>query len=66
MQVVGVHHDQPALVMYLDRESLVITAPGDPVTWPDFVRFLRQLRDGAEEMAAFFDTQAGRAVESGD
>ena len=66
MQNVGLHTDQPVLVMYLDQESLAIMAPRGRATWPEFVRFLRQLRDGAEEMADFFETEATLATECGD
>jgi hypothetical protein len=66
MQVIGMHANQPALVMYLDPESLAIMAPGGPATWPEFVRFLRELRDGADEMAEFFAARSYQAVESGD
>jgi hypothetical protein len=59
MRVLGMHTDQPALVIFFDPESLAITVPGGPATWPEFVRFLRQLRDGAEEMA-----DSSRAVEA--
>jgi hypothetical protein len=52
--------------MYLDQESLAIMAPRGRATWPEFVRFLRQLRDGAEEMAEFFDLPATLAAERGD
>jgi hypothetical protein len=65
MQNRGMHFDQPALVIYLDQECLAIMAPGGPATWPEFVRFLRQLRDGAEELAEFFDVQAKSAAERG-
>jgi hypothetical protein len=66
MQVMGMHTDQTALVMYLDKDSLAIMAPGGPATWPEFVRFLRELRDGAEEMAEFFDLRAKLAAERGE
>ncbi|GAA1963442.1 hypothetical protein [Amycolatopsis minnesotensis] len=54
----GRHVNQAALVMTLGSESLVIVAPRGSAEWPEFVRFLRQLRDGAEEMIDFFDTKA--------
>ena len=66
MQNVGLHTDQPVLVMYLDQESLAIMAPRGRAAWPEFVRFLRQLRDGAEEMAEFFDLHAALAAERSD
>jgi hypothetical protein len=66
MHTTGMHTDQTALVMYLDKDSLAIMAPGGPATWPEFVRFLRELRDGAEEMAAFFDVRATVVAERGE
>jgi hypothetical protein len=58
VQNLGANFSRAALVMYLDRESLAIMAPGAPVEWPEFVRFLRQLRVATEEMIEFFDTKA--------
>jgi hypothetical protein len=66
MQNVGLHTDQPVLVMYLDQESLAIMALRGRAMWPEFVRFLRQLRDGAEEMAEFFDLPTTLTAEHGD
>jgi hypothetical protein len=66
MQNVGLHTDQPVLVMYLDQESLAIMAPRGRATWPKFVRFRPRLRDGADEMADFFETEATLATERGD
>ncbi len=59
MQLVGIHHNQPALVMFLDKDSLSITAPGGPATWPEFVRFLRELRDAADEMVKVLQIEPG-------
>ena len=66
MQNVGLHTDQPVLVMYLDQESLAIVAPRGRATWPESVRFRPQLRDRAEEMADCFETEATLATERGD
>jgi hypothetical protein len=55
MRILGRHTDQPALVIFFDPGCLAITVPGGPTTWPEFVRFLRQPRDGADEMASFLD-----------
>jgi hypothetical protein len=66
MRVKGMHTDQAALVMFLDPESLAIMAPGGPATWPEFVRFLRQLRDGADELAKYFDLRAKLAADRGE
>ena len=51
----------PGLVLYLAPDSLAITPPADPARWPRFVEFLRQLRDGAEQLAASLDARGGLA-----
>ncbi|ASR34375.1 hypothetical protein BAY61_04490 [Prauserella marina] len=66
MQMVSGAHDQVALVIYLDPDSLAILAPRDPVRWTGFVRMLRELRDGADEMANFLEPTAKRYAEEGD
>jgi len=66
MQNVALHTDHPMLVTYLDQESLAIMAPRGRATWPKFVRFRPRLRDGADEMADFFETEATLATERGD
>jgi hypothetical protein len=66
MQNVALHTDHPMLVMFLDQESLAIMAPRGRATWPEFMRFRPQLRDGAEEMADIFETEATLATECGD
>lgn len=45
----------PALVIYLDPDSLAILPPADPAEWPEFIRLLRQIRDASDELAAFLD-----------
>ncbi len=45
----------PALVIYLDPDSLAIPPPSDPAAWPEFIRLLRQIRDSADELAVFLD-----------
>ncbi|GLY67270.1 hypothetical protein [Amycolatopsis taiwanensis] len=53
--VAGMHlHDttsQPALVIYLDPDSLAIMPPRDQDDWPDFIRLMHELRDGAIDVA---------------
>jgi hypothetical protein len=44
-------------VTYLDKDSIAITTPGGPATWPEFVRFLRELRDAADEMVKVLQTE---------
>lgn len=55
MQVISGIHDQAALVIYLDPDSLAIVPPRDPVEWPGFVRMLRELRDGADQLVRFLN-----------
>ncbi|MFJ8910841.1 hypothetical protein [Amycolatopsis sp. NPDC102389] len=43
----------PALVIYLDSDSLAILPPSDPDECPEFIRLLRQIRDSADELAVF-------------
>jgi hypothetical protein len=51
----GMHvHDttsQPALVIYLDPDSLAIMPPRDEEDWPDFIRLMHELRDSATSVA---------------
>jgi hypothetical protein len=53
----------PGLVLYLD---MAITPPADPTQWRAFAMFLRQLRDGADQLAAVLDAQAGQAHDDED
>ncbi|WP_326836007.1 hypothetical protein VSH64_13970 [Amycolatopsis rhabdoformis] len=68
--VAGVHQSgsaiPPGLVVYLDPDSLAITPPADPALWPRFAEFLRQLRDGAEQLAAVVEARAGLARDGDD
>jgi hypothetical protein len=32
--------------------------PSDPAEWPEFIRLLRQIRDGSDELAVFLDKHA--------
>jgi hypothetical protein len=54
----------PALVIYLDPDSLAILPPSDPAEWPEFIRLLRQVRDSADELAVFLGKH--KAVRDGD
>ncbi|MFF0149531.1 hypothetical protein ATK36_3559 [Amycolatopsis sulphurea] len=54
----------PGLVLYLDKDSLAIIPPTDPGQWPVFAAFLRQVRDGADQLATVLDVQGGQAHES--
>ncbi len=56
MHTVGLGIHQVGLVVYLDPDSLAILPPPNPDHWPAFVRLLRQLSDGALELADFLDT----------
>ncbi|MBN6036035.1 hypothetical protein [Amycolatopsis sp. 195334CR] len=51
MQQLGSAQELAALVIYLDPDSLAIMPPTDPAEWPRFIGLLRQLRDGAAELA---------------
>jgi hypothetical protein len=55
MQIGWTGSHRAALVMYLDRDSLASAGPASRAELPGFVRFLRQLRDGAEELVTYFD-----------
>ncbi|MET7990292.1 hypothetical protein ABZU76_05215 [Amycolatopsis sp. NPDC005232] len=67
--VAGMHQlgstSLPGLVLYLDPDSLAIAPPADPALWPRFAEFLRQLRDGAEQLAVVVDARAA-VVRDGD
>lgn len=60
MHMVSGANDQVALLIYLDPDSLAIMPPRDPAQWAGFVRMLRELRDGADEMADFLEPTAKR------
>lgn len=45
VQILGRIHHQPAMMIYLDPDRVVICPPHSPVNWPGFLRFLRDLRD---------------------
>ncbi|TCP57279.1 hypothetical protein EV191_1011233 [Tamaricihabitans halophyticus] len=55
MRVLGMASDSAGLVIYLHPDSLAITPPADPAQWPAFVRLMREIRDGADELARFMD-----------
>ncbi|MFE5563371.1 hypothetical protein ACFQ68_00160 [Amycolatopsis japonica] len=66
--VAGMQEDgsnNPALVIYLDPDSLAILPPADPAARPEFIRLLREIRDSADELAVFLTKQsAGTRQES--
>jgi len=41
----------PALVIYLDPDSLAILPPADRAKWPEFIRLLNEVCEGAAELA---------------
>jgi hypothetical protein len=55
MRITGTGSHRVALVMYADQDSLAFTPPWDRAELAGFVRFLHQLRDGAENLTAHFD-----------
>ncbi|UMP04137.1 hypothetical protein [Amycolatopsis sp. EV170708-02-1] len=56
----------PALVIYLDPDSLAILPPADPAMWPEFIRLLREVRDGADELAVFLTKHAAGTRQEND
>jgi len=62
----GMHQvgsDMATLVIYLDPDSLALMPPADPAKWPAFVGLLRQLRDGAQEVADFLEGHRQAAMD---
>ncbi|TCP57492.1 hypothetical protein EV191_1011449 [Tamaricihabitans halophyticus] len=55
MRVLGMASNSAGLVIYLHPDSLAIAPPADPARWPEFVRLMREIRDGADELARFID-----------
>jgi hypothetical protein len=58
MRILGAVHSQAALVLASGEASLTLGAPVNPQEWPEFVRFLRELRDGADQFAAHLDPRS--------
>ncbi|WP_329051995.1 hypothetical protein OG738_06300 [Amycolatopsis sp. NBC_01488] len=57
----------PMLVLAGAPCVVMLRPPDDPATWPACVRFLRQLRDSAEDLAALLEARAmARLVPDGD
>lgn len=52
----------PALVIYLDPDSLAILPPADPAKWPEFIRLLHEVRDGASDLAVHLARAAGHSA----
>ncbi len=48
----------PMLVLAGAPCVVTLRPPDDPATWPACVTFLRQLRDGAEDLAALLEARA--------
>ncbi len=48
----------PMLVLAGAPCVVMLRPPDDPAMWPACVRFLRQLRDSAEDMAALLEARA--------
>src|SRR5947208_2066828 len=42
---------EPALVIYLDPDSLAIMPPHDQEQWPEFIRLMHELASAATEVA---------------
>jgi hypothetical protein len=58
LRILGVAHPQAALVLTSGQHSLTLGAPVNPQEWPEFVRFLRELRDGADEFMTHLDPRS--------
>jgi hypothetical protein len=52
----------PVLVMSGTAGVLTIRPPGNRDSWPDRAKFLRQLRDCADELAALLDTRVANGA----
>jgi hypothetical protein len=50
----------PVLVLAGAPFVLTLVPPQDQETWPEYVAFLRRLRDQADELAALLEARAGR------
>jgi hypothetical protein len=57
VQILGRIQHQPAVVLYLDPDRVVIGPPQSPAEWPEFLRFLRDVRDAVDNMADHLDPQ---------
>lgn len=49
--------ESATLVVYAFPDCLTIELPDDPVLWPDFARFLRQLRSAADELVEWVERE---------
>ncbi|OQO92449.1 hypothetical protein B1813_09625 [Saccharomonospora piscinae] len=43
------------MVVYAHPDCLTIEPPEDPVLWPGYVRFLRELRNAADELITWVE-----------
>jgi hypothetical protein len=57
VQLLGRIQHQPAVVLYLDPDRVVIGPPRSPAEWPEFLRFLRDVRDAVDNLADHLDPQ---------
>jgi hypothetical protein len=57
VQILGLIQQQPAVVLYLDPDRVVIGPPQSPAEWPEFLRFLRDVRDAVDTLADHLDPQ---------
>lgn len=49
--------ESATLVVYADPDCLTIEPPRDPALWPDFAKFLSQLRNAADELAGWLQRE---------
>ncbi|WP_028661589.1 hypothetical protein [Saccharomonospora saliphila] len=50
--------ESATLVVYADPDCLTIETPRDPVLWPEFAKFLRQLRNAADDLVEWLERES--------
>lgn len=55
MKVFGMGSDRAGLVMYLHPDALAIQPPPNPRDLPEFLRLLREISTGAQELITFLE-----------
>ena len=58
VQFVGSIQHHPTVVIHLDPDRVEIGPPHNRSEWPQFLGFLRELRDSLDNMADILDPQA--------
>jgi hypothetical protein len=57
VQILGRIQHQPAVVVFLDPDRVVIAPPRNRDEWPGFLAFLRDIRDTLDNLADHLDPQ---------